>query len=87
MEELGKIRDLKANIVGMLTTISGTVTRTTEVRPELAVGVFSCRACGTRSNPVVQQFRYTEPKICKNHDCDNKHEWELITKDSMFYDW
>jgi len=35
LETLGKIRDLKSDKIGHLLSISGTITRTTEVRPEL----------------------------------------------------
>ena len=35
-----KIRDLKANKVGKLTSFIGTVTRTYEVRPELLTATF-----------------------------------------------
>ena len=47
-----KLRDLKTALVGKLTTISGTVTRTSEVRPELLKGSFDCEMCSTvRSAP------------------------------------
>jgi DNA replicative helicase MCM subunit Mcm2 (Cdc46/Mcm family) len=38
MESTGKIRDLKTGILGKLTTITGTITRSTEARPELYIG-------------------------------------------------
>jgi DNA replication licensing factor MCM6 len=47
-------------VVGKLLTISGTVTRTSEVRPELLDGNFQCNACGTTIENVPQQFKYTE---------------------------
>ena len=40
------IRDLKADKVGRLLSFSGTVTRTSEVRPELMEGRFQCEQCG-----------------------------------------
>ena len=47
-------------IIGKLVSISGTVTRTSEVRPELVSGTFTCEACGTEIRDVEQQFKYTE---------------------------
>jgi DNA replication licensing factor MCM6 len=43
-----------------LLTISATVTRTSEVRPELIDASFDCQACGTTIDGIVQQFKYTE---------------------------
>ena len=63
--------------IGQLVAISGTVTRTSEVRPELFLGVFTCRECGQASVPIVQQFKYTEPAKCSNRTCDNSSSWAL----------
>ena len=54
------IRDLRADRIGTLMSISGTVTRTSEVRPELLFGSFICEACKGVVNEVEQQFKYTE---------------------------
>ena len=70
------VRGLKCNLLGKLIKLKGTVTRTSEVRPELKVGVFKCRNCGKLSKEVVQQFKYTEPKRCLSDNCD-KNTWEL----------
>lgn len=53
-----KIRHLSANMVGELWTITGTVTRTSVVRPELVLGVFQCQEC-LEVYSVDQQFVYT----------------------------
>jgi DNA replication licensing factor MCM6 len=45
---------------GQLLSISGTVTRTSEVRPELLYGTFACGDCGTVIKDVEQEFKYTE---------------------------
>jgi len=46
MPSINKIRDLKVNNLGKLMSIHGTVTRTTEVKPELMGGRFKCLQCG-----------------------------------------
>ena len=43
MGTIGKIRDLKTFSIGKLMSIEGTVTRTTEVKPELQIGSFKCQ--------------------------------------------
>ena len=54
------IRDLKTEKIGTLLGVSGTVTRTSEVRPELLFGSFVCEVCGGIVNEIEQQFKYTE---------------------------
>jgi DNA replication licensing factor MCM6 len=46
--------------IGQLISISGTVTRTSEVRPELVSGTFVCEGCKATITDVEQQFKYTE---------------------------
>ena len=69
-EGMDSVRDLKCDYLGKLRSFKGTVTRTSEVRPELIVGVFKCKACGMLSKPVVQQFKYTTPKKCLGNNCE-----------------
>jgi len=45
MDNVAKIRDLKSFQLGKLISIDGTVTRTTEVKPELQLGSFKCKQC------------------------------------------
>lgn len=68
-------------------SIHGTVTRTTEVKPELIVGSFKCIECNSLNANMEQQFKYTEPVRCVNDRCSNKTKWELINSDSVFIDW
>ena len=51
-------------------SIHGTVTRTTDTKPELIKDSFSCKICreGIVKN-VEQQFKYTEPIRCTNNNC------------------
>ncbi|KPA85170.1 putative DNA replication licensing factor [Leptomonas pyrrhocoris] len=83
------IRSLRASLVGQLCCIKGVVTRTSQVRPELLVGVFRCSDCGTESLPIEQQFHYTEPPTCRNTQCENKNKFQLIPNhpQTRFGDW
>lgn len=80
-----KLRDLRSKQIGGLTSVSGTVTRTSEVRPELLLGTFVCGECTEAYDNVEQQFRYTEPPMCPA--CNNKIDWKLDVERSMFVDW
>jgi DNA replication licensing factor MCM6 len=57
---VSRIRDLRTDKIGTLMSISGTVTRTSEVRPELLYGTFICEICGGLVSEIEQQFKYTE---------------------------
>ena len=50
----------------------GTVTRTSEVRPELYLGAFECLQCHATVPNVEQQYKYTEPLICPETSCGNR---------------
>ncbi|CAI8494772.1 unnamed protein product [Hanseniaspora opuntiae] len=82
-----RIRDIRADKVGALMSIMGTVTRTSEVRPELYKGVFVCEVCNKLSDEIEQDFKYTEPSFCSNPECDNVMAWELSLEHSSFIDW
>ncbi|KAG6832178.1 hypothetical protein H0H92_004909 [Tricholoma furcatifolium] len=81
------IRDLRTDKIGTLMSISGTVTRTSEVRPELLFGSFVCEICNGHVNDVEQQFKYTEPSLCPNPTCGNRAAWQLQIDNSKFTDW
>ncbi|KAJ7490252.1 MCM2/3/5 family-domain-containing protein [Mycena galericulata] len=81
------IRDLRTEKIGTLLSISGTVTRTSEVRPELLFGSFICEICGGFVDEIEQQFKYTEPALCPNPTCGNRTAWKLQIDTSRFTDW
>lgn len=81
-----RIRSMRTEKIGQLISISGTVTRSTEVRPELLYGCFMCKKCGTMHRGVEQQFQYTEPHICKNPTCPHA-DFQLLLDQSTFVDW
>ncbi|RDB19831.1 DNA replication licensing factor mcm6 [Hypsizygus marmoreus] len=81
------IRDLRTDKIGTLMSISGTVTRTSEVRPELLFGSFICEVCNGIVNDIEQQFKYTEPALCPNPTCGNRTAWQLQIDNSKFTDW
>ncbi|GKT47411.1 DNA replication licensing factor mcm6 [Colletotrichum spaethianum] len=84
---ISRVRSLRAANIGQLLSISGTVTRTSEVRPELSLGTFVCEACRTVVPNVEQTFRYTEPTQCPNMTCLNRQAWQLDIRHSTFVDW
>jgi DNA replication licensing factor MCM6 len=83
------VRQLKTASIGRLVSLSGTVTRTSEVRPELLLGSFRCHKCGLLAEHVVQQFHYTRPVTCRNPRCGNQSvaHFVLQVAASTFTDW
>ncbi|KAF6004352.1 hypothetical protein CCYA_CCYA02G0764 [Cyanidiococcus yangmingshanensis] len=82
-----RLRDLRSDRVGSLVSFSATVTRTSEIRPELLVGTFQCGECNQVVVGIEQQNRYAEPPICPSADCGNRTNWKLIVERSKFVDW
>ena len=84
---ISRIRQLRAESIGHLLSISGTVTRTSEVRPELYMATFVCEFCQSVVPNVEQIFKYTEPTQCPNLTCMNRTGWRLDIRQSTFVDW
>ena len=55
-----RLRYLMTAENGKLISVSGVVTRTSEVRPELLQGTFKCLDCEGVIKNVEQQFKYTQ---------------------------
>ena len=87
LSTIHRIREMKAENIGMLLAISGTVTRTSEIRPELYKAAFRCGLCKSLISNVEQTFKYTEPTSCINNTCVNQSEWNLEISKSHFLDW
>ncbi len=81
------LRSLRTDTIGKLTSVSGTVTRTSDVRPELLIGNFRCDKCGLMAENIIQQFHYTRPVLCRNPRCGNRREFLLDLPSSTFCDW
>jgi len=83
------VRNLRTDRIGRLASVSGTVTRTSEVRPELLVASFRCSKCGLVAENIQQQYHYTRPNLCRNPRCKNMSPmlFVLETSTSEFVDW
>lgn len=87
LEDNQPLRNLKSSRVGRLSQFVGTVTRTTEVRPELFLGSFRCKHCAQMVRGIEQQFKFTQPTVCPNSTCQNSKDWLLLMEESIFVDW
>lgn len=80
-----RIRDIRTDKIGSLMAISGTATRTSEVRPELYKASYTCDMCLAVVDGIEQVFKYTEPTACPA--CPNQSYWTLNVAKSQFIDW
>lgn len=82
-----KVRELTTAKIGTLLKITGQVVRTHPVHPELVSGTFMCLDCRTIIKDVEQQFKYTQPSICRNPVCNNRARFMLDVNKSKFVDF
>ncbi|RZF45302.1 hypothetical protein LSTR_LSTR011118 [Laodelphax striatellus] len=82
-----KVRELTTAKVGSLVRISGQVVRTHPVHPELVFGTFTCLDCQTVVKNIEQQFKFTQPTICRNPVCSNRRRFMLDIDKSVFVDF
>ncbi|XP_030842667.1 zygotic DNA replication licensing factor mcm6-B-like [Strongylocentrotus purpuratus] len=82
-----KVREMTTAKIGTLIRISGQVVRTHPVHPELVSGTFVCLDCQTQIKDVEQQFKFTQPTICRNPVCANRSRFMLDTNKSRFVDF
>lgn len=82
-----KLRDLSSTKIGALVKIQGQVVRTHSVHPELISGTFECVDCKTIISNVEQQFKFTQPTICRNNLCSNRTKFKLLLNKSRFVDF
>ncbi|CAI4229912.1 unnamed protein product [Auanema sp. JU1783] len=78
------MRGLNPTDIDQLITITGMVTRTSTVIPEMRMGFFQCSVCNFSIESEVDRGRIEEPTVCTN--CSNTHCFQLIHNRSIFLD-
>ena len=68
------------NLPVRLVTICGTVTRTTDIKPELLVATWRCNDCRREISGVAQEFKVTYPPRCPTKHCGNTTNWKLLAE-------
>ena len=87
LANLDKLRNLRTEQIGKLRGFSGTVTRTSEVRPELFLASFRCLECNTIVR--AQRFLLCSDDWIPYEHCGAKcrRSWTLVREESKFIDW
>jgi DNA replication licensing factor MCM4 len=67
-----------------LITITGMVIRTSNLIPEINVGLFRCSVCHLEVAVEVERGRIAEPTLCTH--CNTNHSFALIHNRSQYSD-
>ncbi|GMT00969.1 hypothetical protein PENTCL1PPCAC_23143, partial [Pristionchus entomophagus] len=78
------MRSLNPGDIDQLITITGMVTRTSMLIPEMRQGFFRCTQCHHSIENEVDHGRIEEPSVCPN--CSNTYSFNLIHNRSMYLD-
>ena len=57
------------------------------MHPELVSATFVCADCQTVIKDIEQQFKYTQPAVCRNPVCNNRSRFVLDVNASRFVDF
>lgn len=84
-----KLRKIRSQHMERLFSISGSLIRATNVRPQITMAEFECKICG--ATQIVQQVddELSYPSICNVGGCKNakKSDFRLMGRTSEFIDW
>lgn len=78
------IRNLNPEDINKLVTISGMVTRCSNIIAEMSIAFFECSLCHWNINVEVDRGLIAEPQICRN--CDTRFSMNLVHNRSKFTD-
>eukprot|EP00891_Asterochloris_glomerata_P005527 jgi/Astpho2/5527/fgenesh1_pm.00079_%23_8_t len=78
------IRDLNPTDMNRLIAVSGMVTRTSSVIPDIRCGLFKCESCGAEAVAWNVEGIIEEPTVCPDAGCGAKHLMKLLHNRSEF---
>lgn len=78
------IRSLNPEEINQLITISGMVTRVSNIIAEMCVAFFECTVCNWSTTVEVDRGSINEPQVCRH--CNTKFSFRLVHNRSKFTD-
>ncbi|NMC05506.1 MAG: minichromosome maintenance protein MCM [Candidatus Lokiarchaeota archaeon] len=84
-----KLRKIRSDHMERLFAVSGSLIRATNVRPEIKMASFECKACGAMHEIQQLDDDLSYPVVCNIGGCKNakKTEFRLVGRTSKFIDW
>lgn len=86
LRQLHDIRELEPDHINRLVAISGMITRTSSIIPELRQAHYRCCICGGGVDVAVDRGRIDEPSRCPVAGCASVGSMELVHNRSLFID-
>ncbi|KAL1526324.1 hypothetical protein AB1Y20_015038 [Prymnesium parvum] len=72
MKTVLPMRDIRADTIGKLVCLSGSVIRVSSLRPMVQAINFHCPRCGASVNQPLPDAKFVPPTACPNHGCRAK---------------
>ncbi|KAK9759857.1 hypothetical protein K7432_016682 [Basidiobolus ranarum] len=88
-EPLSHLKDLKANLIGRLICIRGTVVRTSSVKPIVTQMSFNCTVCSQIQTLRFPDGKYVHPTGCLTYGCKGRvfEPQRGVEGDTRTVDW
>jgi replicative DNA helicase Mcm len=87
LDEHVPLRSLKSLHMGRLIMLQGIITRQSNVKQQLKMGVFQCPRCNEKMVREQTGAAMNMPSECENPDCGRKGFFRLISEESTFVDF
>jgi replicative DNA helicase Mcm len=87
LDEIVPLRSLKSLHMGRLIMLQGIITRQSNVKQQLKLGVFQCPRCNEKMVREQTGTAMNLPTECENPDCGRKGFFKLISEESTFVDF
>ena len=71
------IKNLRSKHLKKFIAVEGIIKQASEVRPEIVLATFECRACGERIMMLQEEQDLTTPYMC---ECGNKRGFEMVER-------
>ncbi|XP_049816684.1 DNA replication licensing factor MCM4 [Schistocerca nitens] len=78
------MRGLNPEDIDQLITVSGMITRTSNIIPDMREAFFKCLVCSFSTTVEIDRGRIAEPTLCTN--CNTNHCFSLVHNRSQFTD-
>ncbi|MHA1917053.1 MAG: LAGLIDADG family homing endonuclease [Candidatus Ranarchaeia archaeon] len=81
------LRGIRSKHIGKYIQVSGILTRASEIKPQLRIGVFKCGRCEEEIEVIQEGTKLLEPEICLNPECKRAGPFKMVGEKSVFRDW
>ena len=71
------IKNIRSKHIKKYISIEGIIKQASEVRPEITLATFECKACGERINIIQEEIQLEKPYMCA---CGNKQGFSMVSR-------